>query len=42
MTLENEEAKVVIAENRAYQTSSGTSDAGTDYSNYEYKDVGLL
>lgn len=41
MTLENEEAKVVIAENRAYQTSSGTSDAGTDYSNYEYKDVGV-
>ncbi|WP_462324777.1 type II secretion system secretin GspD [Desulfoplanes sp.] len=41
MTLENEEAKVVIAENRPYQTSQSQNDAGTDYSNYEYKDVGV-
>ncbi|MDD2219459.1 MAG: type II secretion system secretin GspD [Desulfoplanes sp.] len=41
MTLENEEAKVVIAENRPYQTSQSESDSGTDYSNYEYKDVGV-
>jgi general secretion pathway protein D len=41
MTLENEEAKVVVAENRPYQTSQGTTDANTDYSNYEYKDVGV-
>jgi general secretion pathway protein D len=41
MTLENEEAKVVVAENRPYQTSSNTSDADIDYANYEYKDVGV-
>ena len=41
MTLENEEAKVVIAENRPYQTSQSQNDSGTDYSNYEYKDVGV-
>ncbi|WP_069857563.1 type II secretion system secretin GspD [Desulfoplanes formicivorans] len=41
MTLENEEAKVVIAENRPYQTSTNTSDADIDYANYEYKDVGV-
>jgi general secretion pathway protein D len=41
MTLENEEAKVVIAENRPYQTSTNTSDADIDYASYEYKDVGV-
>ncbi len=42
MTLENEEAKVIIAENRPYQTStSSASSSATDYSNYEYKDVGV-
>jgi general secretion pathway protein D len=40
MTLENEEAKVVIAENRAYQTSNTVSD-GDQYENYEYKDIGV-
>jgi len=41
MTLENEEAKVVVAENRPYQTSTNTSNADIDYANYEYKDVGV-
>ncbi len=42
MTLENEEATVVIAENRPYQTSSSSSTSSdTDYSSYEYKDVGV-
>ncbi len=41
-TLENEEAKVIVAENRPYQTStSSASTSSTDYSNYEYKDVGV-
>ena len=41
MTMENEEAKVVIAENRPFVTSQEESDANNDYTNYEYKDVGV-
>ena len=41
MTLENEEATVVIAENRPFITSREESDADNDYTNFEYKDVGV-
>lgn len=41
MTMENEEAKVVIAENRPFVTKQETTDSGNDYTNYEYKDVGV-
>jgi len=41
MTMENEEAKVVIAENRPFITSREETDAGNDFTNFEYKDVGV-
>ena len=41
MTMENEEATVVIAENRPFITSRQESEANIDYSNFEYKDVGV-
>ena len=41
MTLDNEEAEIQIAKNIPYLTSKNTSAANIDYSNYEYKDVGV-
>ena len=41
MTMENEEAKVVIAENRPFTTSREITDNEREYSNIEYKDVGV-
>ena len=41
MTMDNEEAEVVIAENIPYLTRQDTSETGIDYSNYEFKDVGV-
>ena len=41
MTMENEEAKVVIAENRPFITSREESETGNDFTNFEYKDVGV-
>ena len=41
MTMENEEAKVVIAENRPFTTSIEITDNEREYSNIEYKDVGV-
>ena len=41
MTMENEEAKVVIAENRPFITSREETTAGNDFTNFEYKDVGV-
>ncbi len=42
MTLENEEASVVVAENRPFQTSVSVGGTNTrDYQNFEYKDVGV-
>nr|WP_051564523.1 type II secretion system secretin GspD [Desulfovermiculus halophilus] len=41
MTMENEEATVVIAENRPFITSRQETEADNDYSNFEYKDVGV-
>ncbi len=42
LTMENEEAKVVVAENRPFITSREiTSDTDREFSNIEYKDVGV-
>jgi general secretion pathway protein D len=41
MTLENEEASVVVAQNRPFITSQQTTDADLDFTNFEYKDVGV-
>jgi general secretion pathway protein D len=41
MTMDNEEAEVVIASNIPYLTRQDTSETGVDYSNYEFKDVGV-
>jgi general secretion pathway protein D len=40
MTLENEEASVVVAENRPFQTSRELTD-GREFANFEYRDVGV-
>ncbi len=41
MTLDNEEAEIQIVKNIPYLTSKDTTAALVDYSNYEYKDVGV-
>ena len=41
MTLDNEEAEIQIVKNLPYLTSQDTTAANIDYSNYEYKDVGV-
>lgn len=41
MTMENEEAKVVIAENRPFTTSREITESEREYSNIDYKDVGV-
>jgi general secretion pathway protein D len=41
MTTDNEEAEILVAKNIPYLTRQETSEAGFDYSNYEYKDVGV-
>jgi len=41
MTMENEEAKVVIAENRPFVTSREISENDREFNNIEYKDVGV-
>lgn len=41
MTLENEEASVVVAQNRPFVTRQDTTDSDRDYTNYEYKDIGV-
>ncbi len=38
--MENEEASVVVAENRPFQTKIETTD-NKDYANYEYKNIGV-
>ena len=40
LTLDNEEAEIYVGENVPYQTRADSSDV-TDYSSYEYKDVGV-
>jgi len=42
MTTDNEEAEIVVADNIPYLTRQDTSNTGNvDYSNYEFKDVGV-
>jgi len=41
LTTDNEEAKIVVAKNLAFQTTATQSSAGSDvYNSYEYRDVG--
>ncbi len=41
MTLDNEEAEIIVAKNTPFLTSTGTTTSEIDYQNYEYKDVGV-
>jgi general secretion pathway protein D len=41
MTTDNEEAEIQVARNIPFLTRQETSEAGIDYSNYEFKDVGV-
>lgn len=41
LTTDNEEAEIMVGENIPYITSKDTSAAQVDYTNYEYKDVGV-
>jgi general secretion pathway protein D len=41
MTINNEEAEIQVGKNVPYLTRQDTSMTGIDYSNYEYKDVGV-
>jgi len=41
MTINNEEAEIQVGKNVPYLTRQDTSQTGIDYSNYEYKDVGV-
>jgi general secretion pathway protein D len=42
LTIDNEEAEINVGKNVPYITRQEKSTAGIDYSNYEYKDVGVL
>ncbi len=41
LTTDNEEASISVGKNIPYITRQDRTDTGTDYSNYEYKDVGI-
>ena len=41
MTTDNEEAEIVVGENRPFLTRQDRSGGDVDYSNYEFKDVGI-
>ncbi len=41
LTTDNEEAEIMVGRNIPYITSQNTTDARQDYTNYEYKDVGV-
>jgi len=41
MTTNNEEAEIVVGENRPFLTRQDRSGGDVDYSNYEFKDVGI-
>jgi general secretion pathway protein D len=41
LTTDNEEAEIQVGENVPYITSQNTTTANQDYTNYEYKDVGV-
>ena len=42
MTTDNEEAEINVTKNIPFLTRQDTSQTGIDYSNYEYKDVGVM
>ena len=41
MTMENQEARVSVGENRPFLTSRERNNAGDEFNNYEYKDIGI-
>jgi len=41
MTTDNEEAEITVADNIPFLTRKDMSDAGVNYSNYEFRDVGV-
>ncbi|MDY6880463.1 MAG: type II secretion system secretin GspD [Thermodesulfobacteriota bacterium] len=41
MTTDNEEAEIYVGKNIPFLTRQDTSETGIDYSNYEFKDVGV-
>ena len=41
MTLDNEEAEIKVADNIPFLSRKDTSTTGVDYSNYDFKDVGV-
>ncbi|MFC1867520.1 type II secretion system secretin GspD [Thermodesulfobacteriota bacterium] len=41
MTTDNEEAEIIVADNIPFLTRRDETQSGTDYSNYEFKDVGV-
>ncbi|RLB94114.1 MAG: type II secretion system protein GspD [Deltaproteobacteria bacterium] len=41
MTTDNEEAEISVGENIPYKTSTGTNASVAEYTNFEYKDVGV-
>jgi general secretion pathway protein D len=41
MTTDNEEAEISVGENIPYKTSTGTTTSVAEYTNFEYKDVGV-
>ncbi|MFC1534153.1 type II secretion system secretin GspD, partial [Thermodesulfobacteriota bacterium] len=41
MTTDNEEAEITVADNIPFLTKKDTTTTGVDYSNYEFKDVGV-
>jgi general secretion pathway protein D len=41
LTTDNEEATITVGKNVPYQTRAETSDAGSDFSYFEYRDVGI-
>ena len=42
IALDNEEAEIKVVDNVPFITRRDTSETGTDYSNYEFKDVGVI
>jgi general secretion pathway protein D len=41
LTTDNEEATITVGKNIPYQTRAETTDAGSDFGYFEYKDVGI-
>ena len=41
MTLENEEAQIIVAQNKPFLTSQDVSSTQVTFNNYEYRDIGI-